>query len=50
MTLPDSRARKPKAADKRPKTHPWRVWRGGGNVPDRDPQKVVPFSGRLVRR
>lgn len=31
------------------RTHPWRAWLGNSKT-DRDPEKIVPRRGRLVRR
>lgn len=35
---------------KKPKTHPYRVHHGAGFGRQSDTQKIVPYSGRLVRR
>lgn len=46
-------APKPAAAPKRghkAPTHPYRAWHGTGNRRERDPETIVPFHGRLVRR
>ena len=37
------------AAPQKKRTHPWRAWVGNSKT-DRDPETIVPHSGRLVRR